>query len=254
VAVEPHENEEGYSVNIGAKPRTADEVGELYENQFADFPSDELVTVYGSDKNAIEAMVGSDSWAHFEAPKENGDKDSYEHKGWAIDIQPLIAGMQEDQYQEIMEEINASTLYVVNRAESEGEVGTDLHDFHRELTQEFMPEQEPIIIDVIEEQEDDFEYVDTEPEGEFSKIGSSERGLAEGSEPETKIDYEELVSGNISQSKSRIEDIEDDLGPEDWQALLEAEKRTKDRTTFKPYLEERLEEERSGGFKKDDSL
>lgn len=253
VELEKHENEEGYllmvdvegeygyPVSIGARPQTSDEVGKLYENQFEDFTSDELVAVYGSDEAAIESLRGNDAWARFEAPGEF--EDSYEVKGWALDIEPLIARMKDSQYKEIMREIAASTLYVVDRAESNGEVGTGLLDFHRDLVREFMPgETEPIVIDVVDETETASEYV--ELEREKSGKGSNEEELLEESEPGTLIDYDEIVSGTISESKSRIEEIEERLTEEDWKALLEAEKEGYNRVTFKPYLEEHLEEDK----------
>lgn len=264
VDVEPWEGEEGYPVSIGARPKTAEEVGELYESQFNSFPSDELLTVYGNDEEAIRSMRGSNIWARFEAPKEEVTEDSYDLKGWAVDIAPLIRGMEEAQYQEIMDEISASTLYVVNRAESEGEVGTGLEDFHRDIVREFRPgENGPVVIDVVEESERDSEYVEV-GEGSSEADTSRDEFIEEPSESvlspepsvteepddlerteaETEFDYDELVSGTISESKNNIEQMEDELEEDDWEALLEAEREGEDRVTFKPYLKERLEEER----------
>jgi len=264
VDVESWKGEEGYSVSIGARPKTAEEVGKLYENQFEDFPSDELTTVYGNDEEAIQSMRGSNVWARFEAPTEKDKEDSYDLKGWAVDIAPLIREMKSGQYQKVMDEISASTLYVINRAESEGEVGTGLEDFHRDIIREFRPaENGPVVIDVVEGSERDSEYVELDEgdsgaetsrdefiEEPSDSVVSPEPGVTERSddlerpEAETQFEYDKIVSGTISESKSRIEEIKDELGEEDWEALLEAEREGDDRVTFKPYLEERLEAER----------
>lgn len=265
VDVEPREDEGGYPVSIGARPQTVEEIGKLYKNHFEDFPSDDLLTVYGNDEDAIRSMRGSNVWARFEAPKDSDTQDSYELKGWAVDIEPLIRGLEENQYQEVMDEISASTLYVINRAESEGEVGTGLEEFHRDIIKEFRPgEKEPVVIDVVEEKpESDSEYVEVDERGSGTETSRDEfieepsdsvlspeadvtegTNDLEGAEAETEFDYDELVSGTISKSKSRIEELEDELEEDDWEALLDAEREGEDRVTFKPYLEERLEEER----------
>lgn len=240
VDVDPEENEK-YPVSIGVRPETIEDIADLYEHQFVDFPSDELITVYGSDEDAVNSMRETSKWARFEAPSEDSEG-SYEARGWAVDIEPIIRNMNESAYEEIMDEISASTLYVINRAESNGEVGTGLHDFHRELIKEFTPrETEPIRIDVVDEGEPDSEYV--EVEGTHSETG--EEILEETESEETRFDYDEMVSGTISESKSRIEEVEEQLNEEDWERLLEAERRGDDRITFKPYLEEQLEKEKS---------
>lgn len=241
VEVEPWEGEEGYPVSIGARPQTVEEVGELYENHFEGFPSDELITVYGNSEDAIHSMRGSDVWARFQAPKESDTEDSYDFKGWAVDIKPLLRGIKDDQYQEAMDEISASTLYVINRAESEGEVGTGLEKFHRDIIREFRPGGNgPVVIDVVEESETDSEYAELDEEK--STESSEDPDLLP--EAEAEFDYDEIVSGTISESKDRIEELEDELEEDDWKSLLEAEKAGEDRVTFKPYLKEQLEEER----------
>ena len=251
VEVEPMEGEEGYPVSITARPQTVEEVSEFYESQFFDFPSDDLNTVYGNDNSAVRSMRGSNAWARFEAPTEE-NAEFYKDKGWAVDIEPIIRRMKNSSYQEVMDEISASTLYVVNRAESEGEVGTGLHDFHRNIIREFSTGVEPVEIDVFEDSETAEEYA--EKNGEGSDDGDHREGFLEDAEPETERDYGEIVSGTISQAKNQIENVEEDLEAEDWKALLDAEKEGKNRKTFKPYLKERWQEGRSERSDMDEEL
>lgn len=51
--------------------------------------------------------------------------------------------------------------------------------------------------------------------------------------------HDEMVSGTIPEAKESIESVENP----DYSSILEAEKRGKDRVTFKSYLEEKMEEE-----------
>lgn len=238
IDVEPGEDER-YPVSVGARPQTIEQLADLYRNQFVNFPADELITVYGSDNGAVRSMRETNSEARFEAPDEE-IKESYESKGWAVDVEPILRQMEESQYEEVIDEISTFTLYIVNRAESNGEVGPELHDFHWNLVREFTPRQsEPIKIDVVEEFETGEEYVDV------GENGAENEELLERTDTRPGFDYEEIVSGTINESKSRIEEIQDDLDEEDWKALLEAEREGDDRVTFKPYLKERLREERS---------
>jgi hypothetical protein len=271
VSAEPREGEEGYPISISARPQTVRDLGELYREHFTDFPSGDLTTVYGSDKAAMNSIVGKDVWARFERPvseeeeqeyrkiisepspearedimamedpdykkllnmeregrnriglkvyikrnmREKGIEDVYEPKGWAVDIESLLRA--EDDYEKFAERISAATLHVVNRAESDGEVGVYVQEFHRDIIRELRAarKRESVVVEV-------------------------EEGT------ESRIDYEEFIAGSISDSKKRIEEVKDQLGDEDWEALLEAEREGEDRKTFKPYLEEHLGEEGEG--------
>ena len=232
VTVDVDYGDEEFPAQLVLRPKTVDQLSELYQEHFSDIPTDGLVGVYGNSDSVIGSMRGSDSWGVFEKPVPIEEFDSVNPRKWAVNIEPLIADTDRTDYEEIMEEISAATLYSVNRAESLGEVGPGLMDFHRDLIREFsVPGSEPIVIDVVEKPESD-EYAE----------------VSEDSEPEETVeqtfDYEGLVSSTIPESKKRIEEIEEDLDDDDWEALLEAERENKDRKTFKPYLEERLEQSR----------
>lgn len=211
VYVAPEEASEDYSDEVVKRAQTVEELGEIYTEHLADFPSEGQVTVYGNKESAVQSMVETDSWARFEAPSWREDVgESYTSKGWAVDTEPIIRGVEAD-YEDIADRIAAATLHVVNRAESEGEVGPDLQGLHYNLVRE---------------------------------LGSEQDHLSEEETVEAEIEYDDLVSGSIPESKERIEEIEDELDEEDWENLLEAEKQGENRVTFTPYLEERLEEER----------
>lgn len=271
VNVEPEED--GYPVSIGARPNSIEDIEEIFKTHFADYASREGITVYGNDEDAIRSTAGRDTWARFEGPTlqekernyleiiskptpkaredimnledpdygkllemeredrnrtgvklyikekmedERGDE-RYSPRGWAIDIWPVIKDL-DDNYESAVKEISAATLDVISNAESEGEVGASRRGFLQDITEDVRLDKSPIQVEVEEER------------------GSEE------SVKENDIDYDELVSGTISHSKEKIEEREDELDKEDWEALLEAEKRGEDRETFKPYLEEHLEE------------
>lgn len=75
----------------------------------------------------------------------------------------------------------------------------------------------------VEEEQDSEEVEETEEELETDSE----------SEEESEVDVEELVSGTISDAKDTISEIEDP----DFEAILEAEKADKNRTTFIDWLE-----------------
>jgi small subunit ribosomal protein S3 len=68
---------------------------------------------------------------------------------------------------------------------------------------------------------------------EAAEVDAEEADESEGDEAE----YEEIVSGTISDAKDAIEDLDDP----DYEALLEAEEDNKNRTTFIDWLETRVE-------------
>lgn len=273
IYVEP-EDQEAYPVNIEARPRTIEQIADLYEEHFVDFARDKLLTVYGNDENAIQSMLETDSWARFENPgaeatkyreilsksasearneiygletvdyqrllnmEEQGENRTglkvylqrqleeqepvQKSRGWAVNLEPLIRGMADDPYEEIAEKISAHTLYAVNRAESRGEVSTGLLDFHKRIIRELSSEPEgPIEIEVEEE---------TEPEQVH------------------RIDYNQVLNDldqvTIDQAKRLLEEADEQMGEEEWQEAIEAERLGKQRKTFLPYLKERLEEEK----------
>lgn len=65
---------------------------------------------------------------------------------------------------------------------------------------------------------------------------AEEEEVEEEPEEETETDYEDIVSGTVSEAKDRIRELEDP----DYEALLDAEKANKDRKTLKEFLEGKM--------------
>lgn len=90
---------------------------------------------------------------------------------------------------------------------------------------------------------DAFEEADEEPEEDVEESEGSDEEEEEASddaeedveetESSDEADYEEIVSGTISDAKDALDDLEDP----DFEAALEAEKSDKNRTTFTDWLE-----------------
>lgn len=75
----------------------------------------------------------------------------------------------------------------------------------------------------------------TQPEEQEMEDQSEDSGDEEGSSDE--VDYDDLVSGTISEAKDGLESLDDP----DYGAALEAEQSNKDRVTFVEWLEGRAE-------------
>lgn len=73
---------------------------------------------------------------------------------------------------------------------------------------------------------------ETDEETEAAEDETEETG-----EAGAAADYEEIVSGTISEAKDQLDEIEEP----DYEAALEAEEQNKDRKTFKEWLENRTE-------------
>ena len=80
-----------------------------------------------------------------------------------------------------------------------------------------------------DEEEEDESKMDEEPPVEDSEQADESEG--------DEAEYEEIVSGTISDAKEAIEDLDDP----DYEALLKAEESDKNRTTFTDWLETRIE-------------
>ncbi len=95
------------------------------------------------------------------------------------------------------------------------------------------------------EEEEEGEMMQQMQQGESSlEKDEEEEGELEAEEEETgedtetsSADYEEILSGTISDAKDALEDLENP----DWEAALKAEESNKNRTTFIDWLEKRVE-------------
>jgi small subunit ribosomal protein S3 len=88
------------------------------------------------------------------------------------------------------------------------------------------------------EAEEEPEVEETEDESEESESKADEETPEpDTEEAEEEVDYEEIVSGTISDAKDQL----DDLDNPDYEAALEAEEDNKDRKTFKEWLDNKKE-------------
>jgi len=132
---------------------------------------------------------------------EKFEVDDYE--SIQVDEEELEEALEEDEEQEMMQQMQS------------GESGA-----HEQFEDE---ETEEKIEEAVEEQEE-------KEEAEEEKAEEDEETTAE-------VDYSEVVSGTVSDSKDKIKEIENP----DFDALIEAEKDNKDRKTLKEYLENQKE-------------
>ncbi|PSH02443.1 MAG: 50S ribosomal protein L24 [Nanohaloarchaea archaeon QH_8_44_6] len=130
---------------------------------------------------------------------EKFEVDDYE--SIQVDEEELEEALEEDEEQEMMQQMQS------------GESGA-----HEQFEDE---ETEEKIEEAVEEQEEKEESEEEE---------ANEETTAE-------VDYDDVVSGTISDSKEKIKEIENP----DFDALIEAEKDNKDRKTLKEYLENQKE-------------
>ncbi|MFB6209770.1 MAG: 50S ribosomal protein L24 [Candidatus Nanohaloarchaea archaeon] len=119
-----------------------------------------------------------------------------------VDEEELEEALEEDEEEEMMEQMQG------------GESGA-----HEEYEEEEEVEDKAEESRDVEEADED---VDEETE----------------TEPRTSVDYEDIVSGTISDAKDQLAEMED----VDYEEVLEAEKSNKNRTTFIDWLENQVED------------
>ncbi|WEL19444.1 hypothetical protein [Candidatus Nanohalococcus occultus] len=176
--------------------------------------------VYGTSEEVVDYLLTQDSFgvSKFREEPENGD--------WALDVQRVLEKYVDTGSRtpgrDAVEQISTTVLATVSHAmdRNAGKGGLEFYSNvlsgaygHREL------EENPVIIDLSEYEEDDAE----EPQ----ESGS-----------EQEVDYEDLVSDTITKSKYELGKLDEP----DWEKVLEAEKKGKDRITFKRFIEDKLEE------------
>ncbi|MFB6147540.1 MAG: hypothetical protein ABEJ66_01515 [Candidatus Nanohaloarchaea archaeon] len=130
--------------------------------------------------------------------------------------------------QDVVSRIAADNNLDENSIEVEGiytGFGSNTSRAELKITQEFEYPEE------LEEAAEEEETVEEEDEAETE---TAEEETETGEEP-AEADYEDIVSGTISDAKDRLKELDEP----DWEAALEAEKDNKDRKTFKEWLENR---------------
>ena len=94
------------------------------------------------------------------------------------------------------------------------------------------------VFENMDEEPEDTEETEEESDGESKQDEQAPEEDAEQSEEgDSEAQYDEIVSGTISDAKDALEELEDP----DYEAALQAEKDNKNRTTFVDWLEARVE-------------
>jgi len=94
------------------------------------------------------------------------------------------------------------------------------------------------VFENMDEEPEDTEETEEESDGESKQDEQAPEEDAEQSEEgDSEAEYDEIVSGTISDAKDALEELEDP----DYEAALQAEKDNKNRTTFVDWLEARVE-------------
>jgi len=146
------------------------------------------------------------------------------------------AGAKADRIEQVLSEAENMTSAELERAIEQKAEEIETSDISKEELR--------TAFDEIEEQEDDSEEELEQPKEEDSDTDESEMD-EEAPEPDAEQsdesegnegEYQEIVSGTIGDAKDQI----DDLDNPDFEALIEAEKSGKNRTTFVDWLEAKL--------------
>jgi len=156
------------------------------------------------------------------------------------------AAVKSERVNEVIQEADNMTSGEIERAiEERGETietsdidVDEVRDAFESIDEEEIGQVEEVNEDESEEEEDSTE--ETEDQESESKADeeppvedTEEADESEGDEAE----YEEIVSGTITDAKEAIEDLDNP----DYEALLKAEEADKNRTTFKDWIETRIE-------------
>ncbi len=196
VEAEMHEDEDTYLMMTAMEFETAEELVNFY-NQNLKQHTERPELIYGNSREVEDVLTERDTWASFRPQEE-----SVREAEWAVDTPRTIERFLdlrnvENDYEETAKTLAAATFYTVSRAESDGEVGTGLYNFHENLID--IPGEEPIEIEVMRR------------------------------EP---TDYDHVLSGNIDEVKEKVESIEDP----DYNRLADEEEKRQDRTTLTDYF------------------
>jgi hypothetical protein len=213
---------------------SAEEVVKFYNSFLRDGVADRERPIYGNSEFAKKELSKKDTSGVYRRLEGSGQGD------WALDALEVLERFG-DNYEDnpagsSVDHLAAMTLATVSLAEG----GGGEYGFYMDLTQKVAEEErnEPIEIEV------GYEDVVT-PIGQrysdevLERAGLKWRDLAPKNEDEReRMVHDAMVSGTIDESKYLIGQAEDP----DYRELLEAEKRGKDRETFKKFLKRKAEE------------
>lgn len=240
--------QEGYTAFAGVEAEydSAKDVVQFYNEHIKDKVAQEP-QVYGSSPEAIKEVAESDSSAMY--GKKEGDM-----KGeWAVDVSRLLESdeVQEDSFESAINRIASINLATVSLAYADSETGHD-RGFYSDLIGDLEGDfPEPVQIPVEEEtegleEEQELNEQLHEVQTPYDEEILRELGLDPQEIDEEGLDivHEKMLSGTIEEAKQFIEDIREP----DYDSLLEAEKRGKNRSTLKRYLKKEMEEETEEDF------
>lgn len=141
IAVE-ESKEEGYVLFPGISFDTPEEVVDFYRESLQDYVEEEGLAVYGNSEELEDEVAERDTWAAF----RSADRSSAGRSEWAVDALNTVGAFSGDiivePYERAVESLGAATLYVVARAESDGDIGTNMYSFHHGLVRYLRGEQE----------------------------------------------------------------------------------------------------------------
>jgi len=239
IAVEESE-EEGYVLFPGISFETPEEVVDFYRENVQEYVEEEGLAVYGNSGELEEGLAEKDTWAAFRT-EEQSEKDRGE---WAVDamntLEKFPRDIVVDPYERAVESLSATTLYVVARAESGGEIGSGMYSFHHGIVR-YLRGQRPEypegdmteqIEAEIEEVRDELEEAQEEKQMYEEALEETDRELEQVEQEMEEVEDEiELYEGLIDALRS-VEGLEEDVD-----VLTEQLGRAADRSEFAEYIQ-----------------
>jgi large subunit ribosomal protein L24 len=159
--------------------------------------------------------------------------DIEEQESIKVSDEEVEEALEEDEEEEMMEQLQGGESGAHEQFE---EVDEDEIEEVKEEIEEEIDEEE--IADNAEPEEEPAEEEPAEEEPAEEDKESEEEEEVEEAEDSRAGDYEDIVSGTISDAKEQISE----LGSPDFDELIEAEKANKDRKTMIKYLENQKED------------
>lgn len=140
-----------------------------------------------------------------------------------------------DRIEYILAEAESMTSSELERAIEEKSEEMETGDISKEEVRNAFESRDEEAEEITEPETGSEEDSEAESEEDSEETEETEESAQEEQEEETgsDVDYEEVVSGTISDAKDQISEMED----ADYDALLEAEKANKNRTTFIDWIE-----------------
>ena len=142
-----------------------------------------------------------------------------------------------DRIEHILAEAESMTSSELERAIEEKAEEMETSDISKEEVRNAFEARDEEAEEITEpetaSEEEEEESTESETGSEETEEAESEESADEQEETDSDVDYDDIVSGTISDAKDQISELE---GP-DYEALLEAEKANKNRTTFIDWLE-----------------